>query len=72
MKKVRDVVSKGFVKNKIFNKLNKKVNAFENKTPDATTLIHINQYITGRQILENRDVDEKDTECYLIINYNCS
>ena len=33
----------------------------DNKTPDATTLIHINQYITDIRNLENkiRDVDKK-------------
>ena len=39
----------------------KKVNNLENKIPDATTLIYINQYNTEKQNLEKKigDVDDK-------------
>ena len=49
------------LKTKVDDKLNTKVNNFENKIPDATTLIHINQYNTDKQNLEKTigDVDEK-------------
>ena len=49
------------LKTKVDDKLNTKVNNFENKIPDATTLIHINQYNTDNQNLEKTigDVDEK-------------
>ena len=42
LKKISEAVNKVVVKNRKFNKLNKKVNNLENKIPDATTLIHIN------------------------------
>ena len=44
LKKLSDVVGKEVVKNTIFNKLNPKENNLEKKIPDATTIIHINQY----------------------------
>ena len=49
------------LKTKVDDKLNTKVNNFENKIPDATTLIHINQHNTDKQNLEKTigDVDEK-------------
>ena len=49
------------LKTKVDDKLNTKVNNFENKIRDATTLIHINQYNTDKQNLEKTvgDVDEK-------------
>ena len=49
------------LKTKVDDKLNTKVNNFENKIPDATTLIHINEYNTDNQNLEKTigDVDEK-------------
>ena len=34
----------------MYNKLNTKVNNLENNIPVATTLIHINQYNTDKQI----------------------
>ena len=60
-KKLSDVVTNEFAKNVIFNTLNTKVNSLENKIPDATTLIHINQYNTDKQDLEKKfgDVDKK-------------
>ena len=49
MKKLKDVVDNEFVKNTKFNPLKTKVNKFENKIPETTTLIHINQYNTDKQ-----------------------
>ena len=40
--KLSNVVSKGFVKQTVLNKLNTKVNNLENKTPDASNLIQTN------------------------------
>ena len=42
-KNLSDIVSKEVVNNIKFNKLNTKVGNLENKIPDATTLVHINQ-----------------------------
>ena len=52
LKKLIDVVSKEVVKNTKFNTLSTKVNNSEKRIPDATTLIHINQYNTDKQSLE--------------------
>ena len=41
---LRDVVDNEFVKNTRFNTLKKKVNNLDKKIPDATLLIHIDQY----------------------------
>ena len=46
LKKLSDVVANGVVKNAKFNTLKTKVNKLLKKLPDATTLIHINQYNT--------------------------
>ena len=56
-----DVVDNKVVKNIKFNKLKTKVNNLEKNIPDATTLIHINQYCTDKQNLEKKigDVDKK-------------
>ena len=54
LKKVSDVVDNEAVKNTKFNTLKTNVNNLENKTPDATTLIHINQYNTDKQNLEEK------------------
>ena len=51
LKKLSDAVSKEVLKKTVYNKLNN----LENKIPDATTLIHINQYNTDKQ----SDVDKK-------------
>ena len=61
MKKLSDVVANDVVKDTKFNALKTKVNSFEKKSPDTTTLIHINQYNTGKQYLEKkiRDVHKK-------------
>ena len=42
------------VKNTKFNTLKIKVNNLGWKTPDANTLIHINQYSTDKQNLEKK------------------
>ena len=54
LKKLSDIVSKEVVKNTKFNKLNTKVNNLENKVPDKTTLIQINQNNTDKQSLEKK------------------
>ena len=61
LKKISDVVDNEVVKNTKFNTLKTKVNNLEKKIPDATTLIHINQYNTDKQNLEKKigDVDKK-------------
>ena len=45
-----------------FNTLKTKVNSLEEKVPDATTLISINQYNTDKQNLQKKigDVHKKD------------
>ena len=48
-KKLSDVVSKEVVKKTVCNKLNKKVNNLEHKIPDATNIIHIDQYNTNKR-----------------------
>ena len=55
LKKLSDVAPKEVVKNTKFNKLKIKVNSLEKKIPDATTLIHINQYNTDKQNLEKNN-----------------
>ena len=61
LKKLSDVVANEVVKNTKFNTLKTKVNSFEKEVPDATTLIHINQYNTDKQNLEKKieDIDKK-------------
>ena len=54
LKKLSEVVSKEVFKNTKFNKLNLKINNLKNKIPDATALIHINQYNTDEQSLEKK------------------
>ena len=39
----------------MYNKLNTKVNNLENKILDPTTLIHINEYNTDKQKLEQKN-----------------
>ena len=57
MKKVSDVVYNEFVINTKFNTLKTKVNNLDEKIPDATRLIHINQYNTDKQSLEKKIKD---------------
>ena len=61
LKKLSDAVANEVVKNTKFNTLKTKVNSFEKEVPDATTLIHINQYNTDKQNLEKKieDIDKK-------------
>ena len=61
LKKLSDVVDNELVKSTKSNALKTKVNRLEKKIPDATTLIHINQYNIGKQNLEKKigDVDKK-------------
>ena len=47
-------MSKEVVKNTKYKKLNTKVDNLENKIPDATILILINQYNTDKQSLEKK------------------
>ena len=51
LKKISDVVSKGFVKNIKFNKLNIKIKTLQKTIPGAITLVHISQYNTDKQSL---------------------
>ena len=52
LKNKSDVVDNEVVKSTTFNTLETKLNNFENKIPDATTLIRRNQYNTDKQTLE--------------------
>ena len=54
LKKLRDLVDNEVVKNTEFDTLKTKVNDLENKIPNVTSLIHINQYNTGKQSLEKK------------------
>ena len=61
LKKISEVVDNQVVKNTKLNTLKTKVNNLDKKIPDATTLIHINQYKTDKQNLEKKvgDIDKK-------------
>ena len=52
--KLSDVAANEVVKNTKCNTLMTKVNSLEKEIPDATTLIHINQYNTDKQNLEKK------------------
>ena len=54
LKALSDIVDNEVVKNTKFNTLKTKVNNLVKKIPDATTLIHINQYKTDKQNLERK------------------
>ena len=54
LKKLSDVVANEDFMNTKFNTLKTKVNSSEKKIPNATTLIHINQYNTDKQNLEKK------------------
>ena len=72
LKKLSEVVTTEVVKNTKFNTLKVKVNSLENKVPDATTLIHINQYNTDKQNLEKKlEMLIKNTRCKWFSDYNC-
>ena len=51
LKKLRDVVDNGVVKNTKFSTLKTKANNLGTKLADATTSIRINQYSTNKQNL---------------------
>ena len=53
-KKLSHLVDNEVIKNTKFNTLETKVNNLEKKILEATTLIHINQYNTDKQILEKK------------------
>ena len=72
LKKLSDVVYNEVVKNTKFNTLKTKVNNLENKIPDATTLIYINQYNTDKQNLEKKlEMLIKNTRYKWFSDYNC-
>ena len=48
LKKSNDVIENEVGKNTKFNTLKTKISNLEKKIPDATTLIHINQYNTDK------------------------
>ena len=54
LKKSSDVVDCEVVKNTKLKTLKTKVNNFEMKIPDATTLIHVSPYNTDKQNLEKK------------------
>ena len=62
LKKLSDVVDNEVTKNAKFNTIKTKVNNLDKEIPDATALIHINQYNTDKQNLEETigDVDKKN------------
>ena len=49
------MVDNEVVKNTKFHILKTKVNSLEDKIPDATTSVHINQYSTDKQNLEKKN-----------------
>ena len=55
MKKLRVAVDNEVDKKTKFNTLETIVNSLEKKIIDATTLIHINQYNTDKQILNKKN-----------------
>ena len=68
LKKLSDAVDNEVVKITKFNILKTKVNNLEKKIPDATTLIHISQYNTDKQNLEEkiRDADKKKYQIQVV------
>ena len=61
LKELNNVVDNEVVKNAEFKTLSTKVNNFDKKIPDVTTLIHINQHNIDKQNLEkkNDNIDKK-------------
>ena len=53
-KKYSHVVDNEVLKNIIFNTIKTKINSLEKEIPDATTLIHINQYKTDKQNVQKK------------------
>ena len=69
LKKLSDVDNE-VVKNTKFNTPKAKVNNLENKIPDATTLIHINQYKTDKQRLEKKKLKMLTRKCQIQVVLN--
>ena len=69
LKKLSDVVSKEVVKNTAHRKLNREVNNLENKIPDGTTLIHINQCKPDIENLEKKigEVEKKIPDASVLV-----
>ena len=69
LKKLTDVVDNDIVKNTKFNTLRTKVNSFEKQIPNATALIHMNQYKTDKENLgiEIGDVDKKVSDTSVLV-----
>ena len=55
IKWLSDAVSKEVVKKTVYCKLDKKVNNLKNKIPGTNSLIHISQYNTNKQNLEEKN-----------------
>ena len=55
LEKLSDVVDNELVKNTKFNKLKRKLNSLEKKTPDATAIIRINQYNTDKCFFDKKN-----------------
>ena len=72
LKKLSDVVANEVVKDTKFNTLKTKVNSLEKKTPDPTTLIHINQYNTDKKNLEEKtgDIDKNISDTSVLVTTN--
>ena len=64
LKKLSDVVSMEVVKKTVYIKLNMNINNLEKRIPDAAILIHINQFNTDKQSLEEKrgDVNNGNVE----------
>ena len=73
LKSLSDEVDNKVIKNTKFNTLKTRVNNLKKKIPDATTLIHMNQYNTDKQNLEKKigDVDNKKYKYEWFSEYNC-
>ena len=72
LKKLSVLVDNEAGKNTKFNTLKAKVNNLEKKVPDVTTLIHINQYNTGKQNLEKKlEMLIKNARYKWFSDYNC-
>ena len=54
LKNLSDGADKQIVKNIKFSTMKAKVNNLEKKIPDETTLVHINQFNTGKQRLKKK------------------
>ena len=71
LEKLSDVVDNELVKNTKFNKLKRKLNSSEKKTPDATTLIHINQYNTDKCFFDKEIPDTGSLVTTTVLNTKC-